>query len=214
MHNRATFERLYVIAEQQHGCFTAQQACTAGYSAQSQYYHVQCGDWERLFRGIFRLRFFPRPERLDLMIYYLWASDGNAGPQGIFSHDTALSLYPYSVWIPNEKHITVPPSFRRRAQTPGKVRFYKGLLDPKDVCTVQGVRVTKPLRTLADLMVRGFVAQYHLVDFIRTSLAAGVITDTDLNEPTLSEHEWNLIEPLFQNAGYNAKETWVPAASF
>lgn len=202
MHNQQTFEKLYRVAETQKGCFTAQQAHMAGYSTQSQYYHVQCADWDRLARGIFRLRYFPRPERLDLMMYYLWTCDRSAIPQGVFSHETALSLYPYSVWIPDEKHITVPPSFRREARPPGKVKLYKGFLSPADVCVMEDVKVTRPVRTLADLVAAGFIAQYHLVDFIRTSLAAGVITDRDLQKADLSDQEWDSIRPLFERAGY------------
>jgi hypothetical protein len=81
--------------------------------------------------------------------------------------------------------------------------LYKGVLAAKDVCVVDGVKVTKPVRTLVDLVERGFTAQYHLVDFVRTSIASGVITDKDLREADLSEDEWKLVKPLFTAAGYS-----------
>src|SRR4030095_5691254 len=203
MGNRQTFDRLYQIADLQHGCFTAQQARSPGYSPQGQYYHVQSGDWERLARGIFRLRHYPRPRRLDLLTYHLWTADRDGVPQGIFSYDTALSLYPSSVWVPVKTHMTVPWGFNKRAKPPGEIVLYKADLKPSHVTTVQGVRTTTPLKTIADLMVRGFVAQYHLVDFIRTSLATDVITTKQLNDADLDDSEWELLIPLLRKAGYD-----------
>lgn len=203
MDSRQTFARLYQVAELQQGCFTAHQASSAGYSPQSHYYHVRCGDWERLARGIFRLTHYPRPRRLDLLTYALWTADRDGVPQGVFSHDTALSLYPYSVWAPLKTHITVPQDFSKRAKPPGEIALYKADLQPSHVTTVDGVRATTPIKTLADLMARGFVAQYHLVDFIRTSFASGVITAKQLKDAGLDDTEWELLIPLLQKAGYD-----------
>jgi predicted transcriptional regulator of viral defense system len=203
MHNRETFDRLFKIADRQQGCFTATQARSAGYSKQSQYHHVKAGDWERLNRAIFRLKYYPRPRRLGLLTYLLWTLDNSGKTQGVLSHDTALSLYPYSVWNAVATHITVPHGFVKRAKPPGEVVLHRANLKTSDITTVDGVQVTTPLRTLADLMMAGFVAHYHLVDFIRTSLAAGVITDEQVRQAELTEAEWSLVIPLLEKAGYN-----------
>ncbi|HEY9871686.1 MAG TPA: hypothetical protein V6D08_21190 [Candidatus Obscuribacterales bacterium] len=107
--------------------------------------------------------------------------------------------------------MTVPRGFIRRAAPPGELVLYKADLKPADVTIVEGVPVTTPIRTLADLMTRGFVAQYHLVDFIRTSLASGVITDQQLRQAALTDSEWDLVIPLLQKAGYEkAHEIRIP----
>jgi predicted transcriptional regulator of viral defense system len=203
MRSQRTFDNLYKIAERQQGCFTSAQAREAGYSTQSQYHHVKTADWERLSRGIFRLRYHPRPPRLDLLNYYLWTSNRQGTPQGVFSHDTALSVYPYSVWVSIKTHITVPKAFNKRAKPPGEIALYRADLKPADILLIENVSVTTPLRTLADLMIRGFAAQHHLVDFVRTSLATNVITKEQLITAELTDREWNLVIPLFHKAGYS-----------
>jgi predicted transcriptional regulator of viral defense system len=203
MYNQETFDRLFKIADRQQGCFTAAQARSVGYSKQSQYHHVKAGDWEKLNRAIFRLKYYPRPRRLGLLTYLLWTLDSSGKTHGVFSHDTALSLYPYSVWNPVATHITVPHGFVKRAKPPGEVVLHRRNLKPSDITMVDGVQVTTPLRTLADLMTAGFVAQYHLVDFIRTSLAAGVITDEQVRQAELTESEWSLVIPLLEKASYH-----------
>jgi predicted transcriptional regulator of viral defense system len=202
MRNQLTFDRLYKIAERQHGCFTATQARTAGYSGQSQYHHVKTGDWERLTRGIFRLKYYPRPRRLDLRTYYLWTIGSAGVPQGVFSHETALSLYPYSVWVPLATHMTVPTTFIKRAKPPGELVLHKANLKRSDITVVDDLHVTTPIRTLADLMVDGFVEREHLIQFVMTSLAEGVITDEQIVQAELTDREWELVLPLLKKGGY------------
>lgn len=47
--------RLFNLASQQDGYFTAAQAKSTRYSYQAQAHHVGAGNWHRIDRGLFRL---------------------------------------------------------------------------------------------------------------------------------------------------------------
>jgi len=42
--------------------------------------------------NLYRLADFPTTERPDLMLWYLWSKNRQEIPEGIYSHETALSL--------------------------------------------------------------------------------------------------------------------------
>src|SRR5260370_1392033 len=96
MSNRTAQRRLFEIAEAQSGFFTTKQAIQAGFAENTHPYHVDAGNWIREHRGIYRLVNFPPVERPDLMLWYLWSRGRDEAPQGVYSHETALSLYELS----------------------------------------------------------------------------------------------------------------------
>ena len=55
-HPQENAQALYEIAAEQGGYFTAAQAREAGYAYSQQHYHCNRGNWQRVERGIFRLR--------------------------------------------------------------------------------------------------------------------------------------------------------------
>src|SRR5215469_16598830 len=101
-------DRLFEIAEAKHGLFTTKQA---GYSEKAQHYHARAGNWIRDYRGIYRLARYPRSEWADLMLWQLWSRNREDVPQGVYSHETALSLYELSDVMPARLHMTVPHGF-------------------------------------------------------------------------------------------------------
>ena len=84
MRETESSRNLYEIAEPQYGFFTTKQAKDAGYDESKHAYHVRVGNWIREYRGIYRLRNFPSPERPDLMLWFLWSRDRNDVPQGVY----------------------------------------------------------------------------------------------------------------------------------
>jgi len=82
MRETESSRNLYEIAEPQFGFFTAKQAKKAGYDESKHAYHVRAGNWIREYRGIYRLRSFPTPERPDLMLWSLWSRNRDDVPQG------------------------------------------------------------------------------------------------------------------------------------
>ncbi len=109
---------LFAIAEGQGGFFTAKQAEEAGFVRKHHDYHVQVGNWYREHRGIYRLVRFPSPERSDLILWSLWSRNREDNVQGVYSHQTALSIYDLSDLMPSKLHMTVPRNFRRSATAP------------------------------------------------------------------------------------------------
>jgi hypothetical protein len=143
--------RLFAIAEAQGGFFTAKQAEEAGVARPHHAYHVRVGNWQREHRGIFRLTQFPMPERSDLILWSLWSrnrEDDDA--QGVYSHQTALSLYDLSDLMPSKLHMTVPTKFRRSADTPPILALHYGDLPRGEIEDREGYRVTRPIRAIVD----------------------------------------------------------------
>src|SRR6202162_4200695 len=147
--------RLYEIAEGQQGFFTTKQAKAAGFAENTHPYHVQAGNWIREHRGIYRLGSFPRGERPDLMLWSLWARNRNEAPQGVYSHQTALSLHNLSDVMPAKLHMTVPKSFRRNSGLPRVLVLHFANLSQIDIAAAHGVRVTRTMRNIVDLLARG-----------------------------------------------------------
>jgi predicted transcriptional regulator of viral defense system len=171
--------RLYGIAEGQSGFFTTQQAESAGFSQKNHAYHIRAGNWVRERRGIYRLSQFPPGERPDLMFWGLWSRNRKDEPQGVFSHETALSLYELSDINPARLHMTVPRSFQRRGKGPRPV-LHRGEVHKDDVEARFGVRVTRPLKTIADLLAAGTVEADHMRQAVRQAFGRGLITRAEL----------------------------------
>src|SRR5208283_5279449 len=144
--------RLYEVAESQEGFFTMKQAKTAGFAENTHPYHVQVGNWIREHRGIYRLASFPRGERPDLMLWSLWSRNRQEITQGIYSHQTALSLHDLSDVMPAKLHMTVPRGFRRNSEIPRVLVLHFADLPQNDIGIADGVQVTKPMRTMLDLL--------------------------------------------------------------
>lgn len=144
--------RLYEIARSQQGFFTTKQAIRAGFAEKTHSYHVNARNWIREHRGIYRLADFPGAERPDLMLWYLWSQNRREISEGIYSHETALSLHELSDIMPSKLHMTVPKNFRRNSTIPQILILHRADVDKSDVQDVYGVRVTRPLRTIIDLL--------------------------------------------------------------
>lgn len=178
--HKMTFERLYDIAEAQGGYFTTKQAEAAGFSDKNHAYHVGSGNWVREHRGIYRLAKFPGPERPDLMLWHLWSRGRNDDPQGVYSHETALSIYDLSDVSPAKLHMTVPAAFRRSSELPKILVLHRGAVHPDEVETRLGVKVTRPLKTIADLLAVRTVQLDHMRQAVREAFQRGLITRAQL----------------------------------
>ena len=117
-HREAT-QRLFDLAQQQQGFFTTKQAKLAGFAENTHPYHVQAGNWVREHRGIYRLAQFPLSDGPDLALWSLWSRNRKEEIEGVFSHQTALSLHELSDLNPAKLHMTVPKHFRRSSRVPG-----------------------------------------------------------------------------------------------
>jgi predicted transcriptional regulator of viral defense system len=179
-------QRLYESAQDQGGFFTTRQAHEAGFKDNVHPYHVRAGNWIRERRGVYRLAHFPLPARPDLMIWQLWSRNRQDEPQGVFSHATALTLHELSDAMPAKLDMTVPPGFQRMAAIPAVLRLHRARLTGKDVETIEGVRVTTPLRTLVDVIVDGDLAIELQVQAIDEALRRGLIRRRQIEDVAVS----------------------------
>jgi predicted transcriptional regulator of viral defense system len=175
---------LVAIAARQHGYFTAHQALLAGYAYPRQHYHVHAGDWERIARGIFRLRDYPLPEREDLIVLSLMSHDRSGQPQAVFSHETALALLDLGDANPARIHLTVPPGFRRAL--PSEFAVHRGIIPPHDWEERDGYRITTPVRTLMDIAATP--ASWPVLESaVRDALRTGMVRRRQLLEVELPQ---------------------------
>jgi predicted transcriptional regulator of viral defense system len=187
--DKPEFDRLYRFAERQLGFFTAHQAIASGYSRPSHTYHVKNGDWRRCERGIYRLTHYPSTRWQDVMIAYLWASDIAGKPQGVISHDTAFEVHGLSTWVSPRYHLTVPKRFRKRGESHFRVQFHPCDLPVQDIEVTNGFRVTKPLRTIVDLLDWGQLEMRHLKDGLRQALDRNLILPEDIRQLKLTDDQ-------------------------
>jgi len=173
--------RLHEVAQSQQGFFTTKQAIRSGFAEKTHSYHVNVGNWIREHRGTYRLADFPTAERPDLMLWYLWSQNRQEVPQGVYSHDTALSLHELSDIMPSKLHMTVTRGFRRNSKIPDILVLHQAQLDPSDVQEAHGVRVTRPLRTIVDLLRSGHVDQSQLKQAVDEAIRRGLIARKEID---------------------------------
>ncbi len=166
-------ERLFDVADQQAGYFTARQALEAGYDYPLQHYHRERGHWIQVGHGLFRLNRYPEGENEDLVRLYLWSRDREGKPQAVVSHETALRLYDLSDLMPEKVHLSVPRSFRKRS--PKGVILHKLDLAEGDVEVRNGFRVTTPLKTILDVARSREVSPEHLESAVREAVVRGLV---------------------------------------
>jgi predicted transcriptional regulator of viral defense system len=169
MVNQPDFNRLFEIAENQAGYFTAQQAQAAGFSWERLSYYVTTGRFSRVQRGIYRLVQFPGSPFEDLFVAWL-----RVGPDAVISHESALYLYGLSDVLPSDIHVIMPRTGSRRRTG---IRLHTNRLNPGEVTHREGLRVTSAARTIVDVAVSG-VAEEHVRKAVDEAIQKG-LTDKD-----------------------------------
>lgn len=191
-------EHLYGVAEHQGGLFTARQAREAGYADNTHPYHVRAGNWVRERRAIYRLARFPMPSRPDLMLWQLWSHNRAGEPQGTFSHATALTLYELSDVMPRKLDMTVPPGFQRMAAIPAVLHLHRARLGVEDVETIDGVRVTTPLRTLVDVIADDALSRDLQVQAVHEAVRRGLVMRRHLETVTTTTRARQRIDRILK----------------
>jgi predicted transcriptional regulator of viral defense system len=193
-----SFQHLYETAEAQQGFFTTKQAKAAGFAENTHPYHVQAGNWTREHRGIYRLALFPQTDHPDLAIWSLWSRNRREETEGVYSHQTALSLHELSDVNPAKLHMTVPPQFRRNSEIPSILILHHGIVPPQDLQTAQGFQFTRPLRTIMDVAEAGTVERAFVRQAVQQALDRGLIKRSDLRKANLSDPVKKLFEEVLK----------------
>ena len=179
---------LFAIAEGQQGYFTSKQAADAGYQFGSQAHHVKSGNWVRVERGICRLAHFPQSPEEQLVIYALWSRNRTGKPEGVYSHQTALSIHELSDVNPAKLHMTVPATFRRTAKTPNVLVLHRSSLNETDIEHRHGFARTRPLRTIADLAGAESASRDIVEQALIEGRRRGVITAREISKLVCHAH--------------------------
>lgn len=135
------------MAEQQFGVIRRDQVL-AWLTERQLERRVKAKAWEPLLAGVYRIPGAPRSWHQDLKALALWA-----GRDYAFSHETAAALHGFQRF----KQEKLVLSVARHVRTPvipdrGDVELHR--VEPfgsKDRCTVSGVKVSSPTRTLLEL---------------------------------------------------------------
>lgn len=135
------------MAEQQLGVIRRDQVL-AWLTERQLERRVKAKAWEPLLAGVYRIPGAPRSWHQDLKALALWA-----GRDYAFSHETAAALHGFQRF----KQEKLVLSVARHVRTPvipdrGDVELHR--VEPfgsKDRCTVSGVKVSSPTRTLLEL---------------------------------------------------------------
>lgn len=161
---------LYRLAEGQAGYFTAGQAVEAGMDRSTLHHHARPGGrYERVRRGLYRLRHFPTSPYEHVVA--AWLPLQQAGT--VVSHASALELYELSDVITDAVHVSVPRAMRGQRPRAG-VRIHTHA-EPVEVRTMAGVPVTSPERGVVDTLEDG--AQPEQIELaIRQALDRGLTT--------------------------------------
>lgn len=166
-------DELYRLAEAQTGYFTSGQAVDAGMDPSTLSHHARLGGrYERVRRGLYRLRHFPSSPLEHIMAAWLPLRSAEA----VVSHASALELYGLSDVVPDAVHVSVPRAKRGQRPRAGvRIHTLSRSLGPRDVRTVAGVAVTSPERSIVDSLEDG--EQPEQVELaIRQSLDRGLTT--------------------------------------
>jgi predicted transcriptional regulator of viral defense system len=174
-------EELMKIALAQGGLFTAEQAINCGFDQRNHHYYVKVGSWEQVLRGIYRFRPI-ESELSEYWLWYLWSEGRDKKPQAVYSHETALSMYELSDLNPSKIHVTVPKKFRKGAEIPKILYIHKYDLGETDTKTINGLRVTTPLKTLLDLIDEKRVSDEFIEQATKQALQKGYISKADIKK--------------------------------
>lgn len=177
---KTSADRLYSIAVTQQGYFTAAQAISAGFSDYLHPYHVRQKNWEKVHRGIYRFSKYPHSMDSHYVVWSLWSRNRRGVPQGVYSHQTALSMHDLSDINPAKIHMSVPPGFRRHSEIPKVLVLHKGVYDANEVEEREGYRVSRPARTIRDLLTEGAVSADIIKQAIHQAFSRGLIIRRDM----------------------------------
>lgn len=173
-------QRLYELAANQAGYFSAAQAHELGYSSRSLVHHVTAGHFERVSRGFYRLVGVPAERYEDVVAAWLKLASRGA----VVSHETALALHDLAPSRSHEIHLTLPRARRPRASQAGSaVRLHTAVtpLRRDEVSNRFGVQLTSPARTIADIAESGTDPSV-VVEATARALGTGVLSPPELLE--------------------------------
>jgi predicted transcriptional regulator of viral defense system len=175
---------------QQSGYFTVEQARRHGVSSQLLNHHVRRGRFERVRRGLYRVRGFPSSQHDELREKWM----GVGMDKAVLSHESALSLLELSDNVPDKVHLLVPRRSRGLRRPPGVVIHTHP--DDEKVSTVwrDAMPLTAPARTLVDIADELQPEQAAMA--AREALRLGLLTRRQLEHEAARQNKTRVLEAL------------------
>ncbi|HET6201646.1 MAG TPA: type IV toxin-antitoxin system AbiEi family antitoxin domain-containing protein [Planctomycetota bacterium] len=174
--SRPDHRKLFEVASEQAGHFSAAQARRCGFSWALLAHHAAAGRFERVRTGLYRLRAYPRSAREEVLAAWLAAGKETA----VVSHESALELLGLCDVVPSSIHLTVPRSRRYRSVPRGVTLHTTSLpLRSSDTVVRDGLRLTSPARSIADAAGRG-LAPEQVALAAREALRRGLVVRSRL----------------------------------
>jgi predicted transcriptional regulator of viral defense system len=174
--SKARRARLFELASEQGGYFTAAEAQTCGYSRALLAHHAKSGRFIRVRQGLYRFREYPTSPREDVIAAWL----ANGRETAVVSHESALDLLGLSDVVPEVVHLTLPRSRRYRTASVGvAVHTTTRRIGRSDVVVREGIRVTEPVRSIVDSAEAG-TAPEQITAAVDQALDRGITTRSKL----------------------------------
>ncbi|MGH3040812.1 MAG: type IV toxin-antitoxin system AbiEi family antitoxin domain-containing protein [Gaiellaceae bacterium] len=177
-------------AYQRSGYFTSDQAREHGVSRQLLDHHVRQGRFERVRRGLYRVRGFPTSQHDD--IREKWMAVGTE--KAIVSHESALALLELSDNVPDKVHLLVPRRNRGLRRPSGVVIHTHP--DDEEIAAVwrYGMPLTAPARTLVDVADELQPEQAEMA--VQQALRLGLLTHQQLEQEATRQRKTRVLATL------------------
>ncbi|KXX58572.1 type IV toxin-antitoxin system AbiEi family antitoxin domain-containing protein [Rhodococcus sp. LB1] len=198
--------KVVALAAEQGGVVTSRQArAVTSVSVQQLKRMVDSGVLERLHHGLYRLGRMPEDVHLDARVAWLaldpdavvWERLDQAVPTGVLSHRTAAGLL--GLGDLDADVVELIATRRIRLSLPAVV-VHRGVLSREDWQLVDGLPVTTPARTIADLAAAGTDAG-HLASVVRDALTRGLVTVEEV-VAVLSPHAFDYGHRALDGQGF------------
>jgi predicted transcriptional regulator of viral defense system len=174
--SKPSHTRLFELASEQGGYFTAVQARACGFSKALLAHHAKSGRFLRMRQGLYRFREYPGSPREDVIA--AWLTTGRE--VAVVSHESALDILGLSDVVPDLVHLTVPRAKRYRSASPRvAIHTTTRRLDKSDVVVRDGIRLTAAARSIIDAAEAG-TAPEQIVAAIGQAPDRGMATESKL----------------------------------
>ncbi len=164
------------ISYGQDGYFTSRQGRECGFSPQLLAHHVRSGRYEHVRRGLYRLRDYPGSSHEEVRAKWLAIGADRA----VVSHESALELHGLSDVMPNTVHLLVDRDDRGIRPLQGvTLHTTTKALEPSEVVSREGIRITDPVRSILDAADAG-TAPEQIEAAVRQALEEGMASRRSL----------------------------------
>jgi DNA-binding LacI/PurR family transcriptional regulator/predicted transcriptional regulator of viral defense system len=182
-----TFIKLKELTDGQSGYFTAGQASDLGYAHSQQIFHSRKGNWQKIFRNLYRLPGHEDTPKSEFIKFSLLSIGRKNGPKAVLRHESALFHYGLLDDVPDETVLTVPHSFR--SKMPDGCKIYKKKLDKDEFCSAGVFKVTNISRTLHDMSEASLMTRKELDKIVMNAFEKKLLSQDELESCGLMNDE-------------------------